>query len=129
MGITLSYGYVKPVTGDRGSTAFFTPMENNIQRINDHTHNGTDSAPLPAQSIVGVPQNILAVNWVSYGGPTGFYRQLVTLAPGFSYDTVQIQFRLSSGHYIYPTIEKVSATQYYIYTIDNTLDLIAVYGG
>lgn len=125
--LTLSYGYKKPQSGDRGA-AFFTAMEDNIQRFNDHTHNGSDSALLPAQSILGVSQNILAVNWVA-NGPTGFYRQLVTVPAGFTYDTVDISFRLANGDYVYPTVEKVSALTYYVYTIDNTLSYIAVYGG
>lgn len=125
---TLSYGYKKPETGDRGST-FFTAMEDNIQRVNDHTHNGTDSPPLPAQSISGVTQSILAVNWVA-NGPTGFYRQLVTVASGFDFDKVFISFRLTaSGDYVYPTVEKVSTTSYYVYINDNTVGLTAVYGG
>lgn len=127
--ITLSYGYKKPQNGDRGAAGFFTPMEDNIQRLNDHTHDGTNSAPLPAQSILGVAQNILAVNWVTYGGPTGFYRQLVTVPPGFDYDKVFISFRTTAGHYIFPSVEKVSTTQYYVYITDNTLSLVAVYGG
>jgi len=129
MPTTLSYGYKRPVSGDRGTTNFFTPMEDNIQRLNDHTHNGTDSAPLPAQSISGVPQTIASGSWVTYGGPTGFYRQLVTVAAGFDFDEVQISFRNPSGHYIFPQVERVSATQYYIYTIDNTETMTAVYGG
>lgn len=126
--LTLSYGYKKPQSGDRGNS-FFTAMEDNIQRLNDHTHNGTDSAPLPAQSILGVSSNILAANWVAYGGPTGFYRQLVTVPAGFDFDTVGISFRLATGDYIFPTIERVSDLTYYVYTIDNTLSYQAVYGG
>jgi len=125
--LTLSYGYKKPETGDRGAT-FFTAMENNIQRLNDHTHNGTDSAPLPAQSILGVTQTILATNWVSFGA-TGHYRQMVTIPAGFLYDSVQIGMRLSNGNMLFPTIEKISNTQYYIYTIDNTQNYTAIYGG
>lgn len=126
---TLSRGYKKPQSGDSGST-LFTALEFDIQRLNDHTHNGTDSAPLTAVSIVGIPDSILAVNWVTYGGPTGFYRQQITLPPGFSYDTVQMSFRLAaSGDYIYPRVDKVSNTQYYVYTIDNTVDFTIVYGG
>lgn len=125
---TLSYGYKKPETGDRG-TSLFDALEDNIQRVNDHTHNGTDSAPLTAQSIVGISEDILAVDWVTYGGPIGHYRQQVTVPAGFDFDLVQISFRTDVGAYVYPTVERVSNTQYYIYTIDNTLDLVAVYGG
>lgn len=126
--LTLSYGYKKPQTGDRGST-LFAALELNIQKVNDHTHNGLDSAPLPAQSVLGVLQTILSTNWVTYGGPAGFYRQQITMPAGFSYDSVQIGFRLPSGHQIFPTVEKVSATQYLIYTNDNTTNFVAIYGG
>ena len=128
MSTTLSYGYVKPVSGDKGTAGFFTPMANNIQLLNDHTHNGVDSASLTAQALVGVPQNILAANWVSTT-PIGFYRQLVTIPAGFDYDLVGITFRLSTGEYITPTVERVSDTTYYVYTIDNSLTFVAVYGG
>lgn len=125
----LSYGYTKPESGDRGTANFYTPMEDNIQQINDHNHNGTNSAPLTSQSITGITQSILAINWVTYGGPVGFYRQLVTTSAGFLYDTVDIKFRLSTGEYIYPTVEKVSSTTFYVYINDNTVSLTALYGG
>ena len=124
--ITLSYGYKKPEDGDRGST-LFTALEDNIQRLNDHTHNGTNSAPLTAASLQGVPATALAVNWVAFG-PTGHYRQLLTLPAGFNFDTVHISVRCADD-YVYPTIERVSATTFYIYTIDNTLPFTVVYGG
>ena len=116
--ITLSYGYKLPEDGDKGAPLF--------QALD--SHNGTDSAPLTATSIVGVPANILSANWVA-NGPTGFYRQLVTLPPGFDFDLVQISMRLSTGDYVSAEIEKVSDTQYYVYTIDNTVSFVAVYGG
>lgn len=125
--LTLSYGFKKPQSGDQGAT-FFTDMETNVQKMNDHTHNGTDSASLPAQSVLGVPQTVALGSWVAHGA-TGHYRQQVTVPAGFDFDNVQISFRTSAGAVIYPTVEKVSDTQYYVYTTDNTIDFIAVYGG
>lgn len=127
MSTTLSYGYVKPETGDRGSS-FFTGQEDNIQRLNDHTHDGTNSAPLTAASLVGITQSILAGSWVAFG-PTGHYRQQVTVPPGFDFDLVQIGFRTTAGVVVLPTVERVSDTQYYVYTIDNSAGLVAIYGG
>jgi len=124
---TLSYGYKKPQTGDKGSP-LFVALEDNIQRVNDHTHNGTDSSLLTAQSIAGVTQTISAGSWVSFG-PTGHYRQLVTVPAGFDYDVVQIGFRLANGNVVLPTVERVSDTQYYVYTTDNSLGFVAIYGG
>lgn len=124
---TLSYGFLLPDDGDLGPVVF-PALEANIQQLNDHTHNGTNSSLLTAASIAGVPVVVPFASWVAFG-PTGHYRQLVTLPAGFSYDTVQISFRLSTGEYLTPQVEKISATQYYVYTIDNTLDFVAVYGG
>lgn len=61
--------------------------------------------------------------------PTGHYKQTVTLPAGFDYDTVDIKFRLADGTIIFPTVEKVSDTQYTIYTIDSSLAFTAVHGG
>lgn len=126
---TLTYGYKKPQDGDKGQVVF-DAIEEDIQRANDHTHNGTDSAPLPAQSILGITQAIASADWVA-NGATGFYRQLVTVPAGFDFDKVHISVRTSgsSGEYVYPQIERVSTTQYYIYTIDNSQAFVACYGG
>lgn len=125
---TLSYGYFKPETGDRGTT-LFTALEDNIQRLNDHNHDGNNSSLLPAQNIQASSQTILAAAWDGTGLPTGHYRQLVTVVAGFTFDGTNIGFRVSgnSGSYIYPTVERVTNTTFYVYTTDNTLDFVAIY--
>lgn len=45
----LSYGYKKPVNGDTGDV-FFPALEENIQKQNDHTHDGVNSAFIASQS-------------------------------------------------------------------------------
>jgi hypothetical protein len=125
--VTLTYGLKRPATGDQGAS-LFTALEDNITQLDGHTHNGTNSALLPAQSIVGVSQTISSASWIA-NGATGHYRQAVTLPAGFAFDTVTISFRTTAGAYIIPTIEKISATQYYVYTIDNTINFTAIYGG
>lgn len=126
--LVLSYGYSKPQTGDQG-TALFTALENNIQRVNDHSHDGIDSAQLTPQAIPGVTQTISSASWATYGGPNGHYRQSVTLPAGFDFDTVAFSFRTTAGAVIHPTVEKISDTQMYVYTTDNTINFICVYGG
>lgn len=127
MGTTLSYGYIKPATGDQG-VSLFTALEDNIQQINDHSHDGVDSAQLTPQAIPGVTQTISSASWVA-NGATGHYRQSVTIPAGFDFDTVSVSFRTTAGAVIYPTVEKISDTQMYVYTTDNTINFIAVYGG
>jgi hypothetical protein len=124
---TLTYGLKRPSTGDSGST-LFAALEDNITQLDGHTHDGVDSPALPAQSITGVTQTISSASWVA-SGATGHYRQQVTVPAGFDFDLVQISFRTSAGAYIHPTVEKVSDTQYYVYTTNNAIDFIACYGG
>lgn len=127
--ITLTNGYKLPQSPDRGFT-FFPALEFNIQRLNDHTHDGVDSEKIDASAIDSITQTILAAGWVSLG--SGNYRQLVTVPGGINLDTIGVQFRIASGaadgHYITPSVEKVSVTQYYIYINDNTVDVKAFYG-
>lgn len=122
---TLSYGYVKPETGDRG-TVFWPALEDNIQQINDHNHDGLNSAKLLSSAVTAVTQTVLAASWSAQGG--GTYKQTVTMPAGMAYDDYGIVVKLSVlGHVIYPTIEKVTATTYDIYINDNTLALKVLY--
>lgn len=116
---TLSFGYLKPDPGDTGDV-FFPAMEVNIQKMNDHTHDGVSSALLAISQ-----QTILAAGWLPVGG--GLYRQSVTVPVGFQYDTCVITFKLSTGEVFYPTVERINATQYFVYINDNTLDIVAYY--
>jgi hypothetical protein len=121
---TLSYGYKKPQTGDQGST-LFTALSDNIQRVNDHDHDGSDSALLTAASVTSVTQSIAAGSWVATS--QGNYRQLVTLPGSLDYDNINIIMKNSSGHVVFATIEKVSDTTYYVYTNDVSTGYTAVY--
>jgi len=118
MSTTTTYGYKKPQDNDTGLT-FWDDLEFNIDRMDGHTHDGVDSAPLAKT------QTISSGSWSSLGN--GSYRQLVTLPGSLTFDTIAIEMRLSTGHVVHPTIEKVSSTTYYVYTNDNTLTYTAVY--
>lgn len=124
--LTLSFGFKKPQTGDNGSV-FFPALEGNFQQLNDHTHNGTNSSLLPTASLAVTTQSIASGSWSSLGG--GNYRQLVTLTGGLQFDAVVVSFRdAATGNYLNLTVEKVSATTYYVYINDNSLTLTAYYG-
>lgn len=125
--LTLSYGYYKPETRDRGSV-WFPRLEDNFQRLNDHTHNGTDSAPIPASNISKGTSTIAAA-WTSDGG--GTYHQDITMPAGYVFNTSQIRFRITNGAdvggILYPTVVRLAASQYRIFVNDNTLTLEALY--
>lgn len=123
--LTLTYGYKKPQTNDRGNV-FFTPLETNIQQLNDHFHNGVDSALIPVASLTKSSASILAVSWGATSG--GRYRQEVTLPAGFTYANTTIRFVTAAGNMAYLTVELGSAAnKYYVYVNDNTLALTALY--
>lgn len=126
--LTLSFGYKKPQTGDKGSI-FFPALEFDIQRLNDHIHDGVDSSKLTSLSVAPTSDVILAVNWVSLGG--GNYKQNVTTPAGITFDVYGMAFRITNGPdigaEINPTIIKTAVNKYDIYVNDNTIDLSVLY--
>lgn len=126
--IVLSFGYKKPQAGDKGSL-FFPALEFDIQRLNDHNHDGNNSTKLTAQSIVGIADTISSAGWVSLGG--GNYHQVVTMPPSTTFDLYAMAFRITSGPdtgaEIHPTIVKVGVNTYDIEVNDNTIDLSVLY--
>ncbi len=129
MATTLSYGFQKPVTGDKGSV-FWPILESDIQKLNDHTHNGSNSAKITAASQTAVTQAVTSGSWTLVSGS---YRQLVTLPAGLTnnggtVDDFSLQFRnAANGRVVLLSSEKVSGSTYYLYTNDNTLNVTAVY--
>ncbi len=123
--LTLTYGYKKPETNDRGNI-FFVPLAADIQQLNDHFHNGVDSALIPGSSIIKPTTSILAVGWSATSG--GRYRQEITLPTGFLFASAIIRFITAAGNVAELTTELGSAAnKYYVYVNDNTLALTAVY--
>lgn len=116
-----TYGYKLPASPDTGDT-FYAALAFDIQRLNDHSHDGVNSAPLSSFSIA-VP----SASWVAAPIGGGLYRQKVTLPAGVSYDTCELWFKLSSGEYVFPTVERVDGSNFYVYTNKNTLAYTAFY--
>lgn len=112
--IILSNGYKLPETGDFGDV-WFPALEDNIQRLNDHTHNGTDSEKILSTSVTGVNQTVLSGAFAVQ--PSGEFRATVNVAAGGEFDTMNISFRdPSTKDQVYLKYEKISVTQFYVYT-------------
>ena len=122
---TLNYGFKKPQTGDKGST-FFPALEDDIQKMNDHLHDGTETPRLTTKSVTMVTASILAAGWTAVSN--GIYKQTVTMPVGMLFNDFYVNFKLSSGHQVFPSVEKVSASTYDVFVNDNSLNLTAVYG-
>ena len=117
---TLSYGFKKPATGDRGSV-FWSALENNAQKTNDHTHDGSNSSKIQGYNVALATQDLSAGIWVSHS--QGVNKMLVTIPNGLTFDTCTIKFRLASGTKspVLLSAEYVSPTTYYIYSNSNLL--------
>lgn len=124
---TLTKGYLKPQTGDKGDV-FFPALETDIQQINDHTHTGSDSQRLTSAAVTAVSQSISSAGWGASGSG---YRQLVTVPGTMLYDEYIIVFRdqASPKPQLHLGVEKVSSNTYYVYCNDNTLSITAFYLG
>ena len=109
----LSNGYKLPETGDFGDS-WFPALEDNIQRLNDHVHDGTDSNKLPATSVQGVAGSIIVANFSVQ--PNGEFRALVSVPVGGLFDEMSIAFRdPTTKEQMYVRYEKFSVTQFYVF--------------
>lgn len=111
---TLSKGYQKPSDPTYGDL-FFPALEDNIQLMNDHAHDGVTGAV--------TPRTVVTASSGSWGSDLGggTYRQLLTAPTGFTYDDARIEVRRSTGEIVYATIERVSSTTFYLYTNNNAI--------
>lgn len=130
MPTTLSNGYKVPSRGERGD-AVFDALEDNIQRTNDHTHDGVNSERLDPADFAKTTTTLALASWSAVAGQTGTYRQLLTIPAGYTLDACIPKFFVGSGgeagNIIYPTVEKQSSTTAYVYINDNTIDVKVTY--
>ena len=129
MSTTLSKGYRKPDTGDRGSS-FYPDLAANIDLSNSHNHNGTNGEKVNVKDLTVTSQTLASGDWgADLGGST--YRQLVTLPTGMTFNDMIPKFQVSGGGddgtVIHPTVVKVSATTYYAYVNDNAISVLITY--
>lgn len=125
---TLSYGFLKPQTGDKGSV-FFPALEANVQQLNDHTHNGTNSAKLTASSVTVVADTAAAIDWAAVSGQPGTFSQVVAMPAGMAFDDYNIAFRnAADGAHLYLSYIKASATTFTVFINDSSIDLDILYG-
>lgn len=111
---TLSKGYKKPSSPSYGD-AFYPALEDNIQLMNDHNHDGSTGTIITKTSL-----SVSSGSWGSdLGG--GTYRQLLTAPTGYTVDGSTMTVKRTTGEVVYPTLEKVSSTTFYMYTNNNSI--------
>lgn len=129
MATVLGYGFVLNDASDESSTAWMANYNVNIQKLNDHTHDGVDSALISSTSFAKTSQDVDASAWVLVGA--GIYSQSVAMPLGFEFDNVIMQFVITGGPTVdeiwYPQVIKTGISSFDIYSNDNTITFTVRY--
>lgn len=123
--ITLSKGYQLPQTGDPGNT-FFPALEQNIQQMNSHKHDGVDGEKPNSKDILTTSVSVLVGAFSLQ--PNGEYRATVSNPSSIPSDTTLPTLRDPvTKEIVYGRIEKATGISYYVY-VNIPLNLEVVYG-
>ena len=126
MSTTLSNGYKKPDAPDPASI-WMPDHEDNIQRLNDHNHNGTNSELLDPTVVLQKPTvSVLSGAWSVVSG--GYEQTIGAPATISEVNTAFMKFVSTAGiapvgSVITPTVERVSSTSFKVIVNDNTLEM------
>jgi hypothetical protein len=128
MSTTLSKGYRQPENGDR---SWYGDLNFNIERLNDHQHDGVDSAQIQLRHIVKQSQVIADTDWgPDLGGAT--YSYSVTMPSGLAFTDAQLRFvevtGTNTGVEIHPTVIQTAAGAFDVLVNDNTMTVKVIYG-
>ena len=126
MATTLSFGYVKPQTGDKGATNF-NALEGNIDQLNAHKHDGSNSARVDTFSMMRSVVNVDGTGWAAAGE---FFKKTVTFPAGFTlvngseWGKASIRFFFDGGSYdkeeLFPKTVRLSDTTFELYYVTSS---------
>ena len=123
--IILSKGYKKPDTGDFGDV-WFAALEDNIDLSNSHSHTGVDGTKITAINLTSSTLAVASGDFADQGD--GYWRATVTVPSSGLVDNYVIAVKdPTTKDPINLKMEKVSATQFYLFT--NIVQNFEVYFG
>lgn len=112
--LILSKGWKLPQTGDFGSI-WFPAMEDNIQQMNSHNHNGINSEKISGVSLQATTVTVLTAAFTDQGN--GYFRALISTPGGVDPSTFVISSRNpTTKEPIYLKQERLSSSQFYLYS-------------
>lgn len=111
--ITLSKGFKKPESGDFGDV-WFPALEDNIQQLNDHAHDGVDSEKIDSQNLTATTVTALVGSFVDQGD--GYWRTTVATPGGALLSNFAIGMRdPTTFEPIFGKMVAASAVTVYVY--------------
>lgn len=112
---TLSYGYKKPENGDTGDVILPSYQEN-VQKMNDHTHDGQNSA-----RVQQTRQQLTAGSWQSFPVPLQPYYAELNMPDGMTFDNTVIIFTdFVNGSVVPLDVVKTGDTTFTVYSNNPT---------
>jgi len=128
---TTPYGYRVPETGDRakGALGWYVAIEFDIDRLDNHNHDGINSRQLSSTAIPASTVDVLAADWVVDG--VG-YRQTLTMPPAVpEVNAVSVRFYQTApigeeGKTADLAWRRITATSVEVYCSDNTAAFVMV---
>ncbi len=123
---TLSYGYQRPADGDKASV-WMPALQANVTKVNDHNHDGSNSAALSAAAIGKYTSSLVAASWIL--DAQNRYYQDVTVPVGITEinNFIPNFYITSTGERVYPSMIRLTATTYKVYCNDNSIALTVKY--
>jgi len=117
--------YQTPEDTETGNTVF-SILQDFMERMATHQHTGADSKEISLNIAKDVEDFTLGVDysWTDLGN--GVYRAQIPVPGTTTYDASIRKFFFDDGgdfNEFYPTVEKIDANNYYVYTNDDTLVL------
>lgn len=112
--IILSNGYKLPEIGDFGDV-WFPALEDNIQRTNDHNHDGTNSNKIPSTSLTALVQAVASGDFAVDGDRFSATISLAGGAGNIDEKTVVLRDPTTKNP-LHMDIEKIGLSQIKIYT-------------
>jgi len=130
---TLTYGYQKPEDGDR-STTWFPALASNVQKLNDHTHDGVNSSQVNPAGLdkTNFSQSFAAGDsggWIADGAyPGNYYKDISVPAGVLEINDYFVKLIDSSVNSVLSlSWERIDAQSYRVHSNDNTLALLIKY--
>ena len=125
--VLLSKGFKLPETGDLGSV-WFPAMEDNINQMNTHDHDGSDSEKIKAINLINTGSTLTVAGGSFVDQGDGYWRATVTVPSLGTVDNFVVTAKdPTTKDPIFLKMEKLSSTQFYIYT--NVVQSFELYFG
>lgn len=119
-GMKLEY----PQTGDKGDV-FFPILERDIEKINNHTHNGLNAAKISTTDIIKATVAIPSTSWTAQ--VNGVWSQEVLIPNDANYADVYIMIKSAAGDQLFLDVKPVDGNtkKFKVFSNDNGLNATA----